>query len=89
MTESKRFNSFGMEKMKQKDEEARLERMNTKQKRGTPTVRGLLIKATNPYFLAFEEAAKSHFSHTRSDVLDSAFRSPTTNEALCSERKAS
>ena len=30
--------SFGMEKMKQKDEEARLERMNTKQKRGTPTV---------------------------------------------------
>ncbi len=35
--------SFGMEKMKQKDEEARLERMNTKQKRGTPTVRIVLI----------------------------------------------
>ena len=34
----KKFNSFGMEKMKQKDEEARLERMNTKQRRGTPTV---------------------------------------------------
>ena len=33
------FGTFGMEKMKQKDEEARLERMNTKQKRGTPTVR--------------------------------------------------
>ena len=27
-----------MEKMKQKDEEAKLDRMNTKQKRGTPTV---------------------------------------------------
>lgn len=35
----KRVNySFGMEKMKQKDEEAKLDRMNTKQKRGTPTV---------------------------------------------------
>ena len=31
--------TFGMEKMKQKDAEARLERMNTKQRRGTPTVR--------------------------------------------------
>jgi hypothetical protein len=34
--------SFGMERMKQKDEESRLERMNTKQKRGTPTVGTLL-----------------------------------------------
>ena len=31
--------TFGMEKMKQKDAEQRLERMNTKQRRGTPTVR--------------------------------------------------
>lgn len=38
MADKKTFNSFGMEKMKQKDEEARLERMNTKQRRGTPTV---------------------------------------------------
>ena len=39
MGDSKKFNSFGMERMKQKDEEARLERMNTKQRKGTPTVR--------------------------------------------------
>ena len=41
-SDSKKLNSFGtfgMEKMKQKDEEARLERMNTKQRKGTPTVR--------------------------------------------------
>ena len=38
MGDSKKFNSFGMERMKQKDEEARLERMNTRQRKGTPTV---------------------------------------------------
>jgi len=37
MGDSKKFNSFGMERMKQKDEEARLERMNTRQRKGTPT----------------------------------------------------
>ena len=44
MADSKKLKvgSFGMEKMKQKDEEARLERMNTKQRRGTPTVRTLI-----------------------------------------------
>ena len=35
-------NSFAMEKMKAKAEEDRLEKMHTKQKAGTPTVRTLL-----------------------------------------------
>ena len=44
MGDTKRVNySFGMEKMKQKDQESRLERMNTKQKRGTPTVLKMLL----------------------------------------------
>ncbi len=33
--------SFAMERMMAKDEEDRLERVNTKQKRGTPTVRSI------------------------------------------------
>jgi hypothetical protein len=33
--------SFAMERMMAKDEEDRLERVNTKQKRGTPTVRSM------------------------------------------------
>jgi len=37
MADAPKFGSFGMEKMKQKDEEERIKRMNTKQKRGTPT----------------------------------------------------
>ena len=47
--------TFGMEKMKQKDAEARLERMNTKQRRGTPTVRIFLtvsnVQVHLPYIL--------------------------------------
>ena len=39
MADTPKFGSFGMEKMKQKDEEERIKRMNTKQKRGTPTVK--------------------------------------------------
>ena len=35
-----RGHSFAMERMMAKDEEDRLERVNTKQKRGTPTVCG-------------------------------------------------
>ena len=36
---SSKGNSLAMERMKEKDEQDRLARMNTKQKRGTPTVR--------------------------------------------------
>ena len=35
--------AYAMEKMKAKDEEYRLERMQTKQKDGTPTVVSILI----------------------------------------------
>lgn len=38
--------SFAMERMMAKDEEDRLERVNTKQKRGTPTVRSNFINGS-------------------------------------------
>lgn len=38
MESSKKIQSFAMERMKAKDEEDRMEKMNTKQRRGTPTV---------------------------------------------------
>ena len=44
MADSKKIGSFGMERMKQKDEEARLERMNTRQRKGTPTVSNLFFE---------------------------------------------
>lgn len=44
MADAPKFGSFGMEKMKQKDEEERIKRMNTKQKRGTPTVYRIYIE---------------------------------------------
>ena len=44
MADSKKIGSFGMERMKQKDEEARLERMNTRQRKGTPTVSNVFSK---------------------------------------------
>ena len=57
----KRVNySFGMEKMKQKDEEAKLDRMNTKQKRGTPTVILIIIPHTKENLKKF--FVKSIFS---------------------------
>ena len=43
MADAPKFGSFGMEKMKQKDEEERIKRMNTKQKRGTPTVYSTIL----------------------------------------------
>ena len=50
MGDSKKFNSFGMERMKQKDEEARLERMNTRQRKGTPTVNNYFFLEIETFF---------------------------------------
>ena len=42
-------NSLAMEKMKERDEKERLEKMNTKQKRGTPTVRFVFHVFKGPF----------------------------------------
>ena len=58
-----------MDKMKQKDAEERLKRMDTKQRRGSPTVRFFTILIVKFQFLIEIEIlmsiAKFHFSHQK------------------------
>ena len=58
--------------MKQKDEEAKLDRMNTKQKRGTPTV--MLKIIPHPKKKKFKIFVKSTFSRNLVSLFWQKFR---------------